>query len=36
LEVSAVGGDTWEVTGVVTTLQWLRFQNGMANPMFQN
>ena len=28
--------DTWEVKVFVTTLQWLRFQNGMANPMFQN
>lgn len=36
LEVSAVVGDTWEVKVFVTTLQWLRFQNGMANPMFQN
>jgi hypothetical protein len=28
--------DTWEVKVFVTTLQWLRFQNGMANPMFQS
>jgi hypothetical protein len=28
--------DTWEVKVFVTTFQWLRFQNGMANPMFQS
>lgn len=28
--------DTWEVKVFVATLQWLRFQNGMANPMFQS
>jgi hypothetical protein len=28
--------DTWEVKVFVVGLQWLRFQNGMANQMFQN
>ena len=28
--------DTWEVKVFVVGLQWLRFQNGIANQMFQN
>jgi hypothetical protein len=28
--------DTWEVKVFVIGLQWLRFQNGIANQMFQN
>ena len=36
LNIAALPQDTWEIKVFVTTLQWLRFQNGMANPMFQN
>lgn len=34
LNVSAP--DLWEVKVFVVSLQWLRFQNGIANPMFQD
>jgi hypothetical protein len=36
LNVSVIPNDMWEIKVFVTTLQWLRFQNGMANPMFQS
>jgi hypothetical protein len=35
LHVAALA-DTWEIKVFVKTLQWIRFQNGMGNPMFQN
>ena len=35
LQTNAIS-DTWEVKVFVLSLQWLRFQNGMANQMFQN
>ena len=34
LQTNAIS-DTWEVKVFVINLQWLRFQNGMANQMFQ-
>jgi hypothetical protein len=36
LNIAFLPNDMWEIKVFVTTLQWLRFQNGMANPMFQN
>jgi len=33
---SPASNDLWEVKVFVIGLQWLRFQNGMANQMFQN
>jgi hypothetical protein len=35
LQTNAIS-DTWEVKVFVISLQWLRFQNGIANQMFQN
>ena len=36
LNIAFLPSDMWEIKVFVTTLQWLRFQNGMANPMFQS
>ena len=36
LTIGVIPSDMWEIKVFVTTLQWLRFQNGMANPMFQS
>jgi len=36
LTLSIIANDLWEVKVFVVGLQWLRFQNGIANPMFQN
>ena len=36
LTLSIMASDLWEVKVFVIGLQWLRFQNGIANQMFQN
>ena len=36
LNLNVVSSDLWEVKVFVISLQWLRFQNGIANQMFQN
>jgi hypothetical protein len=34
--VKPPGGDLWEVKVFCIGLNWLRFENGLANPMFED
>jgi hypothetical protein len=36
LDVKPPGGDLWEVKVFCIALNWLRFENGLANPMFED
>jgi hypothetical protein len=36
LDVKPPGGDVWEVKVFCIGLNWLRFENGLANPMFED
>lgn len=36
LEIKGAGGVEWEVKVFCMGLNWLRFQNGMANPLFED
>jgi len=36
LDVKPPGGDLWEVKVFCIGLNWLRFENGLANPMFED
>lgn len=36
LDVKPPGGDTWEVKVFCIGLNWMRFENGLANPMFED
>ena len=36
LDVKPPGGDLWEVKVFCMGLNWLRFENGLANPMFED
>jgi hypothetical protein len=36
LDVTPPGGDLWEVKVFCIGLNWLRFENGLANPMFDD
>lgn len=36
LDVKPPGGDLWEVKVFCIAMNWLRFQNGLANPMFED
>jgi len=36
LEIKGTGGIEWEVKVFCMALNWLRFQNGMANPLFED
>ena len=36
LDVKPPGGDLWEVKVFCIGLNWMRFENGLANPMFED